>query len=74
MVCEKECNFAADFQINAFLVMVQQRMNITILLPLQGFKGDCFVHFMTQMSIAERDCRSIIFQRTSLDRKSAWLA
>jgi hypothetical protein len=53
--------------------MLQQRMNISTLLPLQGkecFGGFCYVHTNDSMSIAARDWYTPNFQRTSSDRES----
>ena len=57
--------------------MLQQRMNISTLLPLQGkesFGGFCYVHTNDSMSIAARDWYTNTFQRTSSDRDSDWMA
>ena len=74
VVCENMYNFAAVFSNNCKLkAMLQQRMNISTLLPLQGkesFGGFCYVHTTNSMSIAARDWYTNTFQRTSLDRKS----
>ena len=65
--------------------MLQQRMNISTLLPLQSkvidlslatkgtqecFGGFCYVHTNDSMSIAARDWYTNTFQRTSSDRES----
>ena len=75
--CEKVCNFAAVFQNYVNLAMLQQRMNISTLLPLQSkesFGGFCYVHTTNSMSIAARDWYTNIFQRTSPKKKSDWTA
>ena len=71
--CKKVCNFAAVFKNYVNLAMLQQRMNISTLLPLQSkesFGGFCYVHTNDSMSIAARDWYTPNFQRTSLDRES----
>ena len=75
--CKKVYNFAAAFQNYVNLAMLQQRMNISTLLPLQGkesFGGFCYVHTTNSMSIAARDWYTNTFQRTSSDRDSDWMA
>ena len=77
VVCENMYNFAAVFQNYVNLVMLQQRMNISTLLPLQGkesFGGFCYVHTTNSMSIAARDWYTNTFQRTSPKKKSDWTA
>jgi hypothetical protein len=73
-VCENIYNFAAVFQIYVNKrAMLQQRMNMSTLLPLQGkecFGGFCYVHTNDSMSIAARDWYTPNFQRTSSDRES----
>jgi hypothetical protein len=69
--------------------MLQQRIIVSTLLPLQGkvidlslatkgtqecFGGFCYVHTMNSMSIAARDWYTPNFQRTSSDRESDWTA
>jgi len=76
-VCENMYNFAAVFQIYVNKAMLQQRMNISTLLPLQSkesFEGFCYVHTTNSMSIAARDWYTNTFQRTSPKRKSDWTA
>ena len=73
-VCENMYNFAVVFQIYVNKrAMLQQRMNMSTLLPLQGkecFGGFCYVNTNDSMSIAARDWYTPNFQRTSSDRES----